>query len=205
MTWRAQLLVTRRVVECHVLSHVGTAVETERDSHPFLHLMRAAALLLLVPLAGCLDATTGNVANVPAPTASMPREASARRVFSTGLTAPAADKKGGSTVRTFARGRVELKLRRDSTLEYHLNVYNPGADNFTAAQIFRNGRTGSPVITLFSGASLRDKYIQVRGTGVLMDAAGLPLLEELRANPAGFYVSLRTTREPQGALRGTIQ
>jgi hypothetical protein len=168
--------------------------------------MRAAALLLLVPLTGCLDATTGNVANVPAPTASIPRETSARRVFSTGLTAPAADKKGGSAVRTtFARGRVELKLRRDSTLEYHLNVYNPGADNFTAAQIFRSGRTGSPVITLFSGASLRDKYIQVRGTGVLMDSVGLPLLEELRANPAGFYVSLRTTREPQGALRGTIQ
>ena len=71
--------------------------------------MRAAALLLLVPLTGCLDATTGNVANVPAPTASIPRETSARRVFSTGLTAPAADKKGGSAVRTtFARGRVEL-------------------------------------------------------------------------------------------------
>jgi len=164
-----------------------------------------AALLLLIPLAGCLDAATGNVANVPAPTASVPRELAARRVFSTGLTAPAADKKSGDKVRSFARGRVELKLRRDSTLEYHLNVYNPGSENFTAAQIFRSGRAGNPVITLFAGAALRDKYIQVRGTGVLTDPAGLPLLDELRANPASFYVSLRTTREPQGALRGTIQ
>ena len=164
-----------------------------------------AALLFLIPLAGCLDAATGNVANVPAPTASVPREAAARRVFSTGLTAPAADKNSGSAVRSFARGRVELKLRRDSTLEYHLNVYNPGSENFTAAHIFRTGRAGSPVVTLFAGASLRDKYIQVRGTGVLMDPAGRPVLEELRANPARFYVSLRTTREPQGALRGTIQ
>ena len=165
-----------------------------------------AAFLLLIPLAGCLDAATGNVANVPAPTASVPREANARRVFSTGLTAPAPDKKANANaVRSFARGRVELKLRKDSTLEYHLNVYNPGAENFTGAHIFRAGRSGAPVVTLFTGASLKDKYIQVRGTGVLIDPVGKPLLDELRANPSAFYISLRTTREPQGALRGTIQ
>jgi hypothetical protein len=164
------------------------------------------ALLLLIPLAGCLDAATGDVANIPAPTASVPGEAAAmRRVFSTGLTAPATDKKAGGPPRTFARGRVELKLRRDSTLEYHLNVYNPGGDNFTAAHLYRAGKSGPPVVTLFTGASLKDKYIQVRGTGVLVDPVGKSLLDELRANPGSFYVSLRTTREPQGALRGTIQ
>ena len=128
-----------------------------------------------------------------------------RRVFSTGLTAPVADRKNGGTARTFARGRVELKLRRDSTLEYHLNVYNPGAENFTAAHLYRAGKAGPPVVTLFTGATLKDKYIQVRGTGVLIDPVGKSLLDELRANPSGFYVSVRTTREPQGALRGTIQ
>ena len=163
-----------------------------------------AALLLLIPVTACLDAATGNVANMPAPTAAVPKESGARRVFSTGLTAPASDRKGAQ-VRSFARGRVELKLRKDSTLEYHLNVYNPGTENFTAAHIYRSGRAGPPVVTLFAGAALKDKYIQVRGTGILVDPLGKPLLEELRANPAGFYVSLRTTREPQGALRGTIQ
>lgn len=128
-----------------------------------------------------------------------------RRVFSTGLTATAGDRRNSSTPRTFARGRVELKLRRDSTLEYHLNVYNPGAENFTAAHVYRAGKTGAPVVTLFTGASLRDKYIQVRGTGVLIDPVGKSLLDELRANPGAFYVSVRTTREPQGALKGTIQ
>ena len=162
------------------------------------------ALLLLIPLAGCLDAATGEVANVPVPTASVPGETGMRRVFSTGLTAPPSDKKN-SGARTFARGRVELKLRRDSTLEYHLNVYNPGGDNFTAAQVYRVGHAGPPVVTLFTGASLKDKYIQVRGTGVLIDPAGKPLLDELRANPGAFYVSVRTTREPEGALTGTIQ
>ena len=161
-------------------------------------------VFLLIPLAGCLDAATGNVANIPAPTASVPREAGMRRVFSTGLVAPTTER-SGSAERTFARGRVELKVRKDSTLEYHLNVYNPGADNFTAAHIYRSGRSGPPVVTLFTGATLRDKYIQVRGTGVLIDTAGTHLLEELRANPAAFYVSLRTARQPQGALRGTIQ
>jgi hypothetical protein len=164
-----------------------------------------AALLLLIPLTACLDATTGNVANAPAPTAAGPREAAARRVFSSGLAAPTTDRKGSSTQRSFARGRVELKLRKDSTLEYHLNVYNPATENFTAAHIYRTGRSGPPVVTLFANASLKDKYIQVRGTGVLIDPVGKPLLEELRANPTAFYVSLRTTREPQGALLGTIQ
>jgi hypothetical protein len=165
------------------------------------------AVLLLIPLTGCLDAATGNVANIPAPTASVPRDAGMRRVFSTGLTAPTGERRTSGS-RTFARGRVELKVRKDSTLEYHLNIYNPGRDNFTAAHIYRaerNGRSGPPVVTLFSGATLRDKYIQVRGTGVLIDTAGEAVLDELRANPAAFYVSLRTTREPQGALRGTIQ
>lgn len=163
-----------------------------------------AALLFLIPLTACLDAATGNVGNAPAPTAANSREASARRVFSTGLVAPAADRKGRGQ-RTFARGRVELKLRKDSTLEYHLNVYNPGTETFTAAHIYRSGRAGPPVVTLFAAASLKDKYIQVRGTGILIDPIGKPLLEELRANPAAFYVSLRTAREPQGALLGTIQ
>lgn len=179
-------------------------METNPDRDLFSSRMRLA-VLLLIPLAGCLDAATGDVANIPAPTSSVPADAGARRVFSSGLTAPVADKKSGSTVRSFARGRVELKLRRDSTLEYHLNVYNPAGENFTAAHIFRAGRAGPAVVTLFTGASLRDKYIQVRGTGVLIDPVGQALLDELRANPGAFYVSLRTTREPQGALRGTIQ
>jgi hypothetical protein len=161
------------------------------------------ALLLLIPIAGCLDASTGNVPNVPAPTVST-GEVALRRVFSTGLTAPSGDRKSGAA-RSFARGRVELKLRRDSTLEYHLNVYNPGGDDFTAAHVYRVGRNGPPVVTLFTGASLKEKYIQVRGTGVLVDPVGKPLLDELRANPGAFYVSLRTTREPEGALTGTIQ
>ena len=164
-----------------------------------------AVLLLLIPLTGCLDAATGNVANMPAPTASVPGDAAARRVFSSALSAPTGDRKTSTTARSFARGRVELKVRRDSTLEYHLNVYNPSGENFTSAQIYRAARSGPPVVTLFAGASLRDKYIQVRGTGVLTDPGGGPLLEELRANPGGFYVSLRTTREPQGALRGAVQ
>ena len=179
-------------------------LETKPGSLPFLRRMRAA-LLLLVPLTACLDAATGNVGNAPAPTAVAARESAARRVFSTGLTAPTADRKGASSQRTFARGRVVLKLRKDTTLEYHLNLNNPATENFTAAHIYRSGRSGPPVVTLFAGASLKDKYIQVRGTGVLMDPAGKPILEELRANPGAFYVSLRTAREPQGALLGTIQ
>lgn len=188
----------------HRALYVGVAHETDPGRNPFVQSMRLA-FLLLIPLAGCLDAATGDVANIPAPTSSVPGEAGTRRVFSTGLTATAVDRKGASGSRTFARGRVELKLRRDSTLEYHLNLYNPAAENFTAAHVYRVGRSGPPVVTLFTGASLKDKYIQVRGTGVLIDPVGKSLLDELRTNPGAFYVSVRTSREPQGALRGTIQ
>ena len=165
-------------------------------------------ILLLIPLAGCLDAAaTGNVTNLPAPTAAAGRTTELRRVFSTGLTARAGSSSGESRARTFARGRVELKVKRDGTLEYHLNVFNPARENFTAAHIYRverNGAAGPAVAALFSGASMRDKYIQVRGTGVLMDPSGPAVLEELRANPAAFYVSIRSAQDPQGALRGTI-
>lgn len=184
--------------------YVGAVRETDPACHSFFHSMRIACLLL-IPLVGCLDAATGDVANIPAPTSSVPGEAAMRRVFSTGLTATGSDRKSSSGPRSFARGRVELKLRRDSTLEYHLNLYNPAAENFTAAHVYRIGRAGPPVVTLFTGASLKDKYIQVRGTGVLIDPIGKSLLDELRTNPGAFYVSVRTTREPQGALRGTIQ
>ena len=165
-----------------------------------------AALLLLIPLTGCLDAATGNVANVPAPTASVPREAAARRVFSTGLTAPAADRKGGTTLRSFARGRVELKLRRDSTLEYHLNVYNPAAENFTAAHIYRERPARAARWSRCSPARRsRTSTFRCAAPASSSIPSGSRCSRSSARTPAGFYVSLRTTREPQGALRGTIQ
>jgi hypothetical protein len=54
--------------------------ETERKVHPLFHRMRVT-LLLLIPLAGCLDAVRQRV-GVPAPAASS--EVALRRVFSTG-------------------------------------------------------------------------------------------------------------------------
>lgn len=165
------------------------------------------AVVLLIPTLACFDATTGEVANAPVPTAAPARVLEARRVFSTGLTATGDARRAGASPKTFARGRVELKVRKDGTLEYHLNVYNPANENFTAAQIFREdprGRATPPVVTLFSGASVKDKYIQVRGTAMIVDPAGSAVIDELRASPGRFYVSLRTSQEPRGALRGTI-
>ena len=172
--------------------------------------MRRPLILLAISLTGCLDAAaTGNVTNLPAPTAAPGRNAELRRVFSTGLTASprAASATNDRPTRSFARGRVELKVRKDGALEYHLNVFNPARETFTGAHIYRarpDGAAGPAVVALFSGAQLRDKYIQVRGMGVLVDPAGSAVMDELRANPAAFFVSLRSAQDPQGALRGTI-
>ena len=79
----------------HVPSKLVSSPKPTPTDHSFLHRMRVA-LLLLIPLAGCLDAATGNVANIPAPTASVPGESGLRaRVLDGADGADAVDRKSG--------------------------------------------------------------------------------------------------------------
>ena len=122
----------------------------------------------------------------------------------------------GTTVRetlaqppSYARGKLRVELRKDGTVEYRLSLYNPGRETFTSAHIIRahngDGAAGTPVVTLFSSASLADRYVDVRGTGIVLELDQAEFLEELRREPGAFFVNVRSTKHPSGALRGRVQ
>lgn len=171
-------------------------------------LMRLICLLLPALTLGCLDAVSTAASNAtPAVTRSV-GEVGGQRAFNAGLT-PRAESRGagGSSARSFARGRVQIKVRRDATLEYRLTINNPAGETFTSAHIHRNlsGADGPVVFTLFSSASIRDKHIEVRGTASLEPQVATSLLQELQSKPSAFYVSVRSARSPQGAIRGAVK
>lgn len=107
---------------------------------------------------------------------------------------------------TFASGRIRLEVQRDGSVEYRLSVYNPGLETITAAHVLRaqGSDAGTPVVTLFSSATMRDRYLDVRGTALVLELDGAALLEEMRRSPSSFFVNVRSTARPGGTLRGTM-
>jgi hypothetical protein len=163
--------------------------------------------VLLVTL-GCADIVSGAASNLPTPSASSREWEPPRRTFESALT-PNDDRRQGAgrSARSFARGRVHLKVWEDRTFEYHLSIHNPAREAFAMAHVHRvaGGESGPVVLTLFSGASLRDRHIEVRGTASVADGDAEALLDALRANPDSFYVSIHSTSDPDGAIRGPIR
>jgi hypothetical protein len=110
---------------------------------------------------------------------------------------------------SYARGKLRVELRKDGRVEYRLSLYNPGRETFTAAHIIRahngDGAAGTPVVTLFSSATLTDRYVDVRGTAIVLELDQAEFLDELRREPAAFFVNVRSTKHPAGALRGRVQ
>jgi hypothetical protein len=168
-------------------------------------------LALLIPLAGCTSAvysTSSSVASPRAPSAGG-GDTELRRVFVAGLTSPA----GGSTsnghaaARSFARGRAMVEIRPDSSVQYRLDISNPAAEVFTGATVHRrvaNG-VGPAVIALFADATINEREIEVRGTGVVLDPKGWSAVEELRSSPGSFVIVVRSRRVVGASLTGTIE
>lgn len=101
----------------------------------------------------------------------------------------------------------------DGTWHYHLLVRN--VENVTQAHIHRGeAGTNGPVVTFlaqFTGSpdgtgggtpqsATHSDPINVGGT--IEDTA---LVEEIAANPAGFYVNVHTTANPSGEIRGQLE
>jgi hypothetical protein len=107
---------------------------------------------------------------------------------------------------SFASGRLRLEVQRDGSVEYRMSVYNPGLETITAAHVLRaqGNDAGTPVVTLFSSATMRDRYLDVRGTALVLELDGAALLEEMRRSPSSFFVNVRSTARPGGTLRGTM-
>jgi hypothetical protein len=105
-------------------------------------------------------------------------------------------------------GSVRLRIRDDGALEYTLKLRNPGRLTYVSAHLIRGDglSDGEPVATLFSGTSLRERQIQVRGTAEMsrLYAPG-ELAEELRLTPILFYVSVEPSPGSAPAVRGRLR
>jgi hypothetical protein len=133
-----------------------------------------------------------------------------RSVFSAKLAAPAsggrAGEGGGATSKAWGTGRIVVGS--EATFEYLITIYNPGAETFTSAHLHRAtaNEDGSVIATLFSDVSLRDRYIQLRGTLSVSRSTKLAALaEEIRERPGLFFISVHSTDDPRGAIRGPIE
>lgn len=104
-----------------------------------------------------------------------------------------------------AWGTVRLVVNDDDSFEYLATIYNPDAEAFTGAVIRR--ASGEVLATLFSDVTLREPYIQLRGT-VSLGRGGRPdvLAEELRENPGAFVVCVQGPGAPgRDAIRGPVE
>jgi hypothetical protein len=94
------------------------------------------------------------------------------------------------------RGTAEITaVDRTDNFCYELAVSN--IETATAAHIHRGGfgRAGPPVVTL-------DAPTDGESNGCLTIAT--ELLDEIIANPSGFYVNVHNARYPEGAIRGQL-
>ena len=171
--------------------------------------MRSSSWLCLLALAatGCAEAVGEATAGMPTPVGSVTPATEPRRVFESALTPVVTSKTAVRRVeRSFARGRLRLKVWDDQTIEYWLSIYNPAGQTFASAQLRHaaQGDAAAVVVTLFSGASLRDKHIDVRGTASVVNGDTGAFLEALRSTPQAFVVSVQSASDARGTIRGEI-
>ncbi|MGH7662932.1 MAG: CHRD domain-containing protein [Gemmatimonadaceae bacterium] len=169
--------------------------------------MRRLALFLVLPLAACGDEIATSPAADPA-LAPVPQTAVAtghHESYNTQLRPENENRFEPVTdpVESVARGHAQIKLYDDNTIEFKIKVHNPARETFVAGHIHRGGEdvNGPVVVSLFPpGFGSSDKHFDLRGS----TTASPVLADEIRANPAGFYVNLHTTQDPQGAIRGQL-
>jgi hypothetical protein len=105
-------------------------------------------------------------------------------------------------VESAARGHAQIKLFADNTVAFKITVHNPGAEIFILGHIHQAplGVNGPIVVNLLGTISQSGELIKLEGTV----AAPPDIAAAIRSDPAGFYVNLHTTIDPQGAVRGQL-
>jgi CHRD domain len=105
-------------------------------------------------------------------------------------------------VESVARGHAQVKLFADNTLGFKITVQNPEGETFILGHIHQApaGINGPIVVDLLGTISESGGLIKLEGTVAVLPAVATAI----RSGPAGFYVNLHTTIDPQGALRGQL-
>lgn len=168
-------------------------------------------LTALLPCASCASARTPASIGRASNSIEVSSGAPARSVFTSRLAPPVAATAGtgdgGGTV-SKAWGTGRIVVGNDDAFEYVITIYNPNGETFTSAHLHRTAETDEAlaIATLFSDVSLHDRYIQLRGTVSVNRATKSGLLaEEMRERPGLFSISVHSTDDPHGAIRGTIE
>ena len=165
----------------------------------------------LLPLGGCaarkvaLERTYGGL-GIPLTAGGAERDELTAALAPT--SAPTDSGQAPGSVSGAPAGTIRLTIRADGALEYSLKLRNPGRATYVAAHVVKGDDlfAGEPVATLFSGANLRDRQIQVRGTAEMSRVyAPGDLVEQIRQSPILFYVTVETYDASARALRGRFR
>ena len=159
--------------------------------------MKNLTVLLLV----CL-------AFLPAASAQVPQLVTYHTLLSPSKEVPAVASNNGGD------GTIEMQLIRDAngnltqaTVDFRVNYFFAAADTLRAMHIHRGTAAASGPVVI---DSVFGSAIPVEGNGSLLrsttitDAARLAIIEEILANPAGFYLNLHTGSHPGGEFRGQL-
>jgi len=102
---------------------------------------------------------------------------------------------------------LRVVFRDDNRIEFQLTIFNEDRRTFTSGHVYRV--TADPehlVATLFTGELLSSRYIQLRGTGRVVNAAQSPaLLDQFRESPNEFVVRIDGRTRASAVLQGTLQ
>ena len=113
-------------------------------------------------------------------------------------------------VTSTARGRAQIKVRNDGTIEYKVFILNKAGERFFAGHIHEGLATqNGPVrVTLFSvpmREAVGSRRIRLRGELTASQTTSANFAPaDVCTNPSRHYVNFHTTDDPQGAVRGQL-
>ncbi len=110
-------------------------------------------------------------------------------------------------VTSTAKGRAQIKVRNDGTIQYKVFILNRARETFRFGHIHEGLATeNGPVrVFLFEGPDTDAKRLRVRGELSAAEATSADFAPaDVCTNPSGHYVNFHTTDDPMGAVRGQL-
>jgi len=104
-----------------------------------------------------------------------------------------------------AKGKTQIKVRNDGTIEFKTRINNKNAETFVAGHIHEApvGVAGPIVVPLFVPPAQPTSARHIKQSGVATPNSGTTGAD-LCEDPSAYYVNYHTTVFPLGAIRGQL-